>query len=80
MTRPRKKILHVNQSVIARNRATGSNDPPLIVRDYRGSTPAHEAEILGPSKLVYRPHDPLDCGARLWISTEARVIADGVEV
>lgn len=73
MARLKKTILHVNQQVIARNRKTGSNDPPLIVRDYKGSTPAHEVEIAGPSKLVNRPHDPLSCGARVWIETFAPV-------
>lgn len=68
-----KTILHVNQQVIARNRKTGSNDPPLIVRNYKGSKPAHEVEILGPSRLVNRPHKPLSCGARVWIETEAPV-------
>lgn len=71
--RTRKTILHVNQAVITRNRRTGANEPPLIVRDYTGSKPAHEVEILGPSKLVNRPHDPLPCGARVWIETRAPV-------
>ena len=68
-----KTIIHVNQAVIARNRKTGSNDAPLIVRNYKGSKLAHEVEILGPSKLVNRPHDPLPCGARVWIETRAEV-------
>jgi hypothetical protein len=71
--RAKKTILHVNQAVIQRNRKEGRNDPPLIVRDYTGSRPAHEVEILGPSKLVNRPHDPLSCGARVWIETRAPV-------
>lgn len=68
-----KTIIHVNQAVIARNRKTGENAPPLIARNYKGSTPASEIEILGPSKLVNRPHDPLPCGARVWIETQAEV-------
>lgn len=68
-----KTILHVNQAVIARNRKHGTNDPPLTVRNYKGSTPAHEVEILGPSRLVNRPHKPLKCGARVWIETTAPV-------
>lgn len=70
-----KSIIHVNQQVIARNRKTGSNEPPLIVRNYKGSTPAHTIEILGPSRLVNRPHDPLKCGARVWIETDSEVVA-----
>jgi hypothetical protein len=69
-----KSIIHVNQAVIARNRKTGENKPPLIVRTYKGSTPAQEVEIRGPSKLVNRPHAPLACGARVWIETTAEVV------
>lgn len=71
-----KTIIHVNQAVIARNRKIGTNDPPLIVRTYKGSTPAHEVEILGPSKLVNRPHSPLPCGARVWIETQSTVVVN----
>lgn len=79
--RVKKTILHVNQRVIVNNRRHGTNDPPLIVRDYKGSRPAHEVEILGPSRLVNRPHDPLPCGARVWIETHApvRIIEEGVK-
>lgn len=70
-----KTIIHVNQQVIARNRKTGSNEPPLIARNYKGVKHAHSIEILGPSKLVNRPHDPLSCGARVWIETTSPVVA-----
>ncbi len=70
-----KSIIHVNQQVIARNRKTGSNDPPLIVRTYKGAKQAHTIEIRGPSRIVNRPHKPLKCGARVWIETESEVIA-----
>ncbi len=70
-----KSIIHVNHHVIARNRKTGSNDPPLILRTYKGSIPAHEIEILGPSKIINSPHKPLPCGARVWIETESECVA-----
>lgn len=69
-----KTIIHVNQAVIARNRKLGRNDPPLIARNYKGSTPAHEIEVNGPSRIVNRPHNPLPCGARVWIETQAEVV------
>lgn len=69
-----KTIIHVNQAVIARNRKLGENEPPLIARTYKGSTPAHDVEILGPSRVVNRPHDPLPCGARVWIETTSPVV------
>lgn len=73
-----RKIIHVNQQIIARNRKTGSNDPPLIVRTYKGSRNASELVIRHPdgtevARFIYRPHDPLRCGARLWVETELEV-------
>ena len=68
-----KTIVHVNQQVIARNRRAGTNEPPLIVRTYRGALQAQEIEIMGPSKIVHSPHKPLKCGARVWIETESEV-------
>jgi hypothetical protein len=70
-----KTIIHVDQKAIVHNRRTGENSPPLILRNYKGSTRAHEIEILGPSKLVNSPHKPLSCGARVWIETRAEVVA-----
>lgn len=67
------KRLHVNQQVIARNRKLGTNDPPLTVQTSGGPHPATEVEIKGPSKLIYSPHKPLNCGARLWIETKAEL-------
>lgn len=32
-----------------------------------------EVRILGESQMVYRPEDPLKCGAKLWIETQAEV-------
>jgi hypothetical protein len=67
------KRLHVNQQVIARNRKLGTNNPPLTIQTSRGPIPANEAAINGPSRLIYSPHKPLRCGARLWIETRAEV-------
>lgn len=68
-----KKRLHVDQARIRRNTKTGSNDPPITVQARGGPYKAHRAVIDGPSELVYEPEDPLSCGARLWIFTEAEV-------
>jgi hypothetical protein len=68
-----KTILHVDQAVIKRNRKTGSNDPPLIVRTYKGALRAQTAIIHGPSVIKHSPHKPLPCGARVWIETQAEV-------
>lgn len=70
-----KSRIHVNQFVIRDNRKNGTNDPVLSIVTYKGTTHAHEVDILGPSRLIYSPDKPLSCGARVWIETESEVIA-----
>jgi hypothetical protein len=69
----RKKILHVNKNIIASNKKHSLKDPPVTVRMGKEIHRGHEAEIDGPSRLVYRPDKPLSCGARVWIETTAFV-------
>jgi hypothetical protein len=69
-----KKIIHVNQHVIRDNRTTGSRKPVLTVKGYRSNEYAHEVEIKGPCRIVYRPDVPLSCGARVWIETTSEVV------
>lgn len=68
-----KTIIHVNQHIIAHNRKTGENLPPLIVRTYKGSVNAHTIKVHGPCEIINSPHNPLDCGARVWIETQSEV-------
>jgi len=72
-----KKKIHVNTHVIRSNQKTGNRNPVITVKTYKTNTYAHEVEILGNSKVVYSPDDPLPCGARLWIETDAEVVVDG---
>ena len=65
--------IHVNQHKIRANRKNGSNDPVLTVKTYKSTTYCHSVKINGPSKVVYRPNKPLDCGARVWIETTSDV-------
>jgi hypothetical protein len=63
--------VHVNSHTIARNARHGTNDPPIAIR--RGSKPAeyaHEVELVGKARVVYRPNKPLSCGARMWIEAD----------
>lgn len=69
------KRIHVNQHIIKRNKTHDEDAPPLTVKTYKDNTLAHRVEIEGPSELVYRPDDPLSCGARVWIETESPVKA-----
>jgi hypothetical protein len=68
-----KTIVHVNQHAVKRNAKTGSREPVLTVKTYKSNTYAHEVSIDGPSLVVYSPDNPLPCGARVWIETQAKV-------
>ena len=68
-----KTIIHVNQHVIKANAKLGTNDPVLTVKTYKSNVYAHEVQIHGPSRVVYRAESPLSCGAKVWIETEAEV-------
>jgi hypothetical protein len=68
-------IIHVAQDAIRRNAKHGTCDPAIIVRNRRGSKRYSQLEIRTPDgQLVgtfkYQPHDPLPCGARLWLKLE----------
>jgi len=67
------KRIHVNQHVIKANRKNGRTDPCITVKTYKGNRYANEVRILGPSEVVYRPEQPLSCGAHIWIETKADV-------
>ena len=68
-----KTVIHVNQHAIRSNAKHGKNEPVLTVKTYKSNDYAHEVDIHGPSKVVYRPDKPLSCGARVWIETQAEV-------
>jgi hypothetical protein len=68
-----KTKIHVNQHVIKRNDKTGSRDPVLTCKTYKDNKYAHEVDVLGPCRVIYRPDNPLPCGAKVWIETESGV-------
>ena len=68
-----KKIIHINQHKIRASTKNGTDEPVITVKTRRSNEYAHEVRIDGPSKLVYSPHKPPSCGARVWIETEADV-------
>lgn len=63
--------VHVNSNRVRSNAKNGTSDPVITVRDQRNRILqyCHEVE-LGPSRVVYRPDDPLPCGAKVWIEAE----------
>ena len=46
----------------------------ITVKTSKSNDYAHQVEVLGPSKVIYRPDKPLSCGAKVWIETTAEVI------
>lgn len=70
-----KTIIHVNQHVIRANKSNEENNPVLTVKTYKSNDYAHEAIIRDKNgeevaRVVYRPDNPLSCGAHVWIETE----------
>ena len=73
-----KHIIHVNQFEIKRNMKEGTDGPVLTVKTYKSNDYAHEAIIRLPDgtevgRFVYRPEDPLSCGAKVWFTTDLDV-------
>lgn len=68
-----KTIVHVNQHIIRANKTKGEQNPPLTIRQGKRIVRAHEVELIGPVRVVYRPDKPLSCGARVWIECEGIV-------
>lgn len=69
------KRIHVNQHNIRSNAARGTSHPVLTIKHYKGNVKCDDIEIRGPSRLVYSPDNPLNCGAKVWIETKATVDA-----
>ena len=74
-----KKIIHVNQHKIRKNTKHGTDEPVLTIKTYKENKYAHEAvmktkdgTVVG--KVIYRPHSPLSCGARVWIELDTDTV------
>ena len=68
------KRIHINQHHIKANAKDGGDRPVMTVKTYKANTICHDVTIMGPSKLVYRPEQPLSCGAKVWIETHSEVL------
>ena len=68
------KRIHVNQHKIKANRKNGTTLPVLTSKSYNDNVYGHEIKVLGPCTIVYRPNDPLSCGAHVWIETNSKVV------
>ena len=67
------KIIHINRNIIQSNAKHGRKEPVVRVEENGIVKYCMEVEILGPSRMVYRPDKPRPCGAKLWIENDAEV-------
>lgn len=73
-----KTIIHVNQHIIKKNRKTGERNPVLTCKTYKSNEYADTAIIKDENgkevaRVIYRPNNPLSCGATVWIETNNEV-------
>lgn len=72
-----KQIIHVAQQAIQKNRRDGTDEPAIIIRTGSKSQRVHELDLVVDGKvigqMVYRPNDPLSCGARLWLELDTDI-------
>lgn len=73
-----KTVIHVNQHKIRSNTKKDQTEPVLTVKTYKSNDYAHEVIIRDPAgeemaRVVYRPENPLSCGAKCWIETNQEV-------
>ena len=69
-----KKKIHINQHKIRANKKHNTNEPVVTVKTYKSNDYGHEVYIKGNSVVMYSPHKPLPCGAKVWIETDAEVV------
>jgi hypothetical protein len=67
-----KRIIHVNQHVIKKNRKLGGRDAVITCKTYKDTVYGSTVQFTN-GTVVYRPERPLSCGAEVWIETEDEV-------
>ena len=74
---PAKTIIHVNGQKIKQNQKHSSKEPVITVKKGNSNVYGYEVEIPGGCRVVYRPDNPMSCGARVWIESlyEVQVIS-----
>jgi hypothetical protein len=64
-----KRIIHINQHVIKANAKTGDRNPVITCKTYKENVYGHEVNFTN-GTVLYKPDNPLSCGAKVWIETE----------
>ncbi len=62
--------IHINRKIFGFNKKFGVNLPPISVRIGSKTHFCHTADIPAKARVVYRPNNPLPCGAVLWIDID----------
>ncbi len=68
------KRIHINQHKIRSNKKNNTDEPVITVKTSKNNYYVDEVEVKGSCKVVYKPHNPLSCGAKVWIETKDEVI------
>ena len=68
--------IHVNQQAIRSNQKNGTKEPTVMVKSGSKNIRAHNVQINGSCEVVYRPENPLSCGAKVWIEVEPNVVVE----
>jgi hypothetical protein len=63
-----KRIIHINQHVIKANRKNEVENPVITCKTYKETVYGSEVRTKA-CEIVYKPQDPLSCGAHVWIET-----------
>lgn len=67
------KRIHVNQHHIRANDKDDEHRPPLTVKTSKGNEKGHRVVLyhdgVPVAEVLYKPHKPLACGARVWVET-----------
>ena len=69
-----KTRIHINQHVIKQNRKSNSKEPVITAKSYKENKYGNTVSILDDNgkvvaQIVYRPDQPLSCGAVCWVET-----------
>jgi hypothetical protein len=66
--------IHINQLNKRQNENQGLQKPVIVIQRGKHTQYCHELEIPGPCKIVYSPHNPKPCGAKIWIEVAPSVV------
>ena len=66
---PAKTIVHVNKNQIQSNKKNQQRKAVITVKKGRSNQYAHEVEMPGGCRVLYRPNCPQSCGAEVWIES-----------